>query len=274
MPYAEVGGGRWHYQVRGEGPPLLGIMGWGMDQRFWAAQIPAVITTHSFITFDGAGVGRSSGRSPASIAAMASGVVELLDRLDVGATVVFGVSMGGAVAQRMALDHPERVSALVLGVTWARPIEFMRRQCEVARVIIEAGGPEALVQATLVWMFTPAFFEVGGAVVDQMLRAFFAETGPDLTPSEVLLSQLDAIAAHDTLAELGRVSCPTLVFGGRQDMMVPFFASEEIAAAIPGAQLAAFETGHALMVEEMDAINGRIARFLEELVAPSTERRE
>ena len=265
MPLAELGDVTLHYKERGEGDPVIGVMGFALDQRFWATQIPAVIGTHRFITFDNRGLGRSTGVSPTSIEEMADDTVRLLDHLGIEKTVVFGVSMGGAIAQRVALAHPDRLNGLILGVTWARPIEFMRRQASLARDIISARGSEGLLEAALLWMFTPEFFEMGRDVIDRMVASFFVETGPDATSPEALLAQLDAIEKHDTLAELGEISCPTLVMGGRRDMMVPAFASEEIARAIPGAELTMFETGHGCLVEEMEAFNARVAQFLASL---------
>ena len=266
MPTADLGDVRIHYQRRGEGPPVLGIMGFGLDQRFWAGQIPVVTATHSFVTFDNRGLGRSSGGTPpASISDMAGDAVGLLDHLGIEDAVVFGVSMGGAIAQRIALDHPRRVSALILGMTWARPIEFMRRQHGAVEVLLRAGAPETFIDATLVRMFTPLFFELGRDSIDRMMASFFATGAPELADREVLLAQLDAIDKHDCLFELGTISVPTLVLGGRADTMVPFFASEEIAAAIPGAELVAFDTGHACMVEEMPEFNERVSEFLKRL---------
>lgn len=267
MPLARMGEADIHYRVHGEPsrPPVLGIMGFGLDQRFWAAQIPAVTQTHSFITFDNRGVGRSTGDPPVTIDGMAADAVHLLDHLGIDQAVIFGASMGGAVAQRLAIDRPERVSALVLAVTWARPIEFMRRQHHLSRLLIEAGGPEALVEAGLVRMFTPRFFEMGADAIDRMLQAFEMTDKGDVATSEALLAQLDAIDKHDALGELRKVSVPTLVAAGRQDMMAPHFASEEIASAIPGAQFIEFETGHGLMFEEMQRFNDALSEFLASL---------
>lgn len=262
---AEVGDGRLHYQSRGEGPPLLGVMGFALDQRYWASQIPAIVPSHRFITFDNRGVGRSTGTPPISVEEMAADAVALLDHLELERAVVFGLSMGGAVAQRIVLDHPERVSALILGVTWARPIDFMRRQTELARVILKAGGLETFAQVTMVRMFTPKFFESAGEALDRMVAALFAESAPDAAGPEVLEAQLDAVDKHDVFGRLGEISVPTLVLGGKMDMMVPGFGSEEMAAAIPGAELVMFETGHGCMIEEMDAFNGRVAAFLSSL---------
>ena len=254
-----------HYQRRGEGAPLLGIMGFGLDQRYWASQIPVVTETHEFITFDNRGVGRS--RRPGaplitSIEDMVDDTLALLDHLQVDDCIVYGTSMGGAIAQHLALEHPERVSGLILAVTWARPIEFMRRQHLLARALIQSSGPELLVESTLVRMFTPAFFEMGAEVLDQMVKALMAETGPDLPSPEVLLAQIDAADKHDVLDRIPSIEVPTLVIGARNDMMVPYLGSEEIAAAIPGAEFVTLETGHGCMIEEMPAYNAAVQSWL------------
>lgn len=242
-------------------------MGFGLDQRFWASQIPIVTETHEFITFDNRGVGRSRGSSPlvTTTEDMADDTNRLLEAVEIDNCVVFGISMGGAIAQHLALEHPDRVAALVLGVTWARPIEFMRRQHVLARALIQAGGPEMLVESALVRMFTPMFFEMGAEVLDQMVKAFMAETGPEVPSSEVLLAQMEAIDKHDVLDRLGDIGVPTLVIGARNDMMVPYLGSVEIAGAIPGAELVTLETGHGCMIEEMPAFNAGLQSFLSKL---------
>ena len=266
MPLADLGDVQLYHQVRGDGPPLLGVMGFALDQRYWASVIPAITKTHSFIAFDNRGIGRSTGGPPTTIDQMADDAIRLLDHLGIDKTVLFGVSMGGAVAQRLILDHPDRVSALILAITWARPIEFMRRQHEVARKLLQFEGAATVVNASLVRMFTPKFFEVGRETVDQMVAAFFADSAPDPATDDVLHGQLDAIDKHDTLHELHKVSVPSLVLGAKMDQMVPGFASEEIAAAIPRAELVMFETGHGCMVEEMEAFNAAVSGFLAKLV--------
>jgi aminoacrylate hydrolase len=261
MPYADLGDVTIHYERRAQGPPVLGVMGFALDARYWAPQTPAVTSQNEFITFDNRGIGRSTGAPPSTIDEMANDAVRLLDALEIEKTIVFGVSMGGAISQRIVLDHPDRVSALILAVTWARPIEFMRRQDELAKIVIENAGSQGLIEASLVRMFTPDFFEVGNEMVDQMVKAFMAD--PDAMPDrEILLAQIDAIGKHDTLSELPQVSCPTLVLGGKMDQMVPYLGSKEIAEAIPNAEFVSFETGHGCMVEEMEPFNAKVSEFL------------
>jgi aminoacrylate hydrolase len=262
MPLADLGDIQLNYQIHGDGPPVLGIMGFALDQRYWATTTPAVAQTHSFITFDNRGTGGSSKIPASSIDQMADDAFRLLEFLKIDKAVVFGVSMGGTIAQRFALDHPDRLSALILGITWGRPIEFMRRQHEVARKILAAGGPSDLVEISMLRMFTPRFFEVGQDAIDRMLRSFFVDDVDEDMEGEVLKAQLDALDKHDVLNDLTTISVPTLVFGGKMDMMVPGFASDELANAIPGAELTMFETGHGCMVEEMQAVNERVSRFL------------
>ncbi|MGH2757672.1 MAG: alpha/beta fold hydrolase [Actinomycetota bacterium] len=264
MPMADLGDIKIHYSVNGEGPPVLGIMGFSLDKRFWSITAPAIVSTHRFITFDNRGVGYSTGPVVGTVDEMANDTIRLMDHLELEDAIVFGVSMGGTIAQRIALDHPERVTALILAVTWSRPIEYMRRNHELAQELTSVSGAEGLLQASLLRMFTPRFFEVGREAIDQMVASLDAPGGPEATSVEVLAGQLAAIDKFDALGELPQIDCPTLVLGGKMDMMVPGFASEEIAAAIPGADLKMFETGHGCMVEEMEAFNQAVAGFLHE----------
>ncbi|MEA2487612.1 MAG: hypothetical protein QOF16_1266 [Actinomycetota bacterium] len=268
MPTADLGDSQLFYREAGEGDPVLGIMGYSLDSRFWAGQVPAVTKSHRFITFDNRSIGRSTGAPPTTIDEMANDALRLLDHLGIEKTAVFGVSMGGTIAQRLTLDHPDRVSALILGVTWARPIEFMRRQHAVARSFLDSdGSSQELLEMTMLRMFTPRFFEVGKEAIDQIIAAFTsAPGGPGIPSQDSLRGQLDAMDKHDTLADLSKVGCPTLVLGGKMDMLVPYFAAEEIAAGIPGAKLVTFETGHGCMVEEMDAFNAAVSNFLASVV--------
>jgi aminoacrylate hydrolase len=265
MPFAELADAAIHYKVRGEGFPVLGIMGFGLDQRFWAGQIPVVTEHHRFITFDNRGTGTSTGAPAGRLEDLAGDALGVLDRLEVERAIVMGVSMGGAIAQHVALTAPDRVAALVLGMTWARPIEFMRRQHELGRIIIKGAGSQGLIESSIVRMFTPRFFEIGREAIDRMLLSMSADGAPMLASEDVLLAQLDALDMHNTIDRLGEIRCPTLVIGGEMDVLVPYFASEEIAGAIPGAQLVTLHTGHALMIEEMDAFNRALTAFLDSL---------
>lgn len=270
MPLADLGDVQLFYRTRGEGPPVLGVMGFGADHRLWAPQIQAVAETNTFIYFDNRGIGRSSGDGASTIDVMADDAYRLLRHLGIERCVVFGISMGGAIAQRLVLDHPEIAKALILAETFARPIEFMRRQHDLSRNLLRSGFPErAFIEGTMLRMFTPRFFEIGKDAIDQVVTAFLADDSAGETRIETMLAHLDALDKHDTLEELSTISCPTLVTGSKQDQMVPGFAAEEIAAAIPGAELVMFETGHGAPFEEMTEFNAAVTRFLASVDAVS-----
>lgn len=267
MPVADLGDVRLNHSDFGEGPPVVGIMGFSLDKSFWSPQVPAVTGAgRRFITFDNRGIGRSQGTLISTVDEMANDTVRLMDHLDIEKAVLFGVSMGGTIAQRLTLDHPDRVEALILAVTWSRPIEYMRRQHDVTRQVLDT-VPEVLLEASMMKMFSPRFFELGRETIDQIIRSFSRDGGPDERALSVLKGQLDAMDKFDVLGELGTITVPTLVLGGRMDMMAPGFASEEIAAAIPGAELRMFETGHGCMVEEMGEFNAAVTGFLKSLPA-------
>ena len=267
MPIADLGDIQLNFSEFGDGPPVLGIMGFSLDKTFWSPQVPAVTAAkRRFITFDNRGIARSTGPLVSTVDEMANDTLRLMDHLEIEKACVFGISMGGTIAQRLTLDHPERVEALILGVTWGRPIEYMRRQHEVTRRILEV-APEELLEASLLKMFSPRFFEMGRETIDQIIKSFEREGGPDDHAVAVLRAQLDALDKFDAIDELPHITCPTLVLGGKIDMIVPGFGSEEVAAAIPGAQLRMFATGHGCMVEEMTEFNAAVTGFLESLPA-------
>ena len=268
MPLADLGDIRLFYKDQGDGPPVVGIMGFMLDHRFWAAQASTITRHHRFITFDNRGIGRSSRHVASSSEEMADDTIRLMDHLGVEKAIVFGVSMGGTIAQRLVVAHPDRVSGLILAATCARPNEFMLRRHALARLLAEQWGPQRLFEASLLFFFTPRFFEAGREVIDRIYDSVDPE-GAAL-PAETVLGQLDVVEKHDALADLPHITCPTLVMGAKMDFMVPYFASEEIAAAIPGAELVTFESGHAFMIEEMEPFNRRVAQFLETLRQPVT----
>lgn len=269
MPIADLGDIKLSHSRFGEGPPVVGIMGFSLDKSFWAPQVPAVTSAgRTFITFDNRGIRRSEGPVISTIDEMANDTLRLIDHLEIERAVLFGVSMGGTIAQRLTLDHPDRIEALILGVTWARPIEYMRRQHDVTRAVL-AAAPDLLLEASLLKMFSPRFFEMGRETIDQIVKAYARDGGPDEQAIAVLRAQLDALDKFDALSELSSIEVPTLVLGGVLDMIVPGFASEEIAAAIPGAELKMFETGHGCMVEEMAEFNSAVTTFIEGLEARS-----
>ena len=120
MPTIEANGQTIYYEVHGEGEPLLCVMGLAADTLAWTLQVPAFSERHRTVIFDNRDVGRSSQATGSyEIADMAQDALALADALELDSFHLLGVSMGGAIAQEIALAAPERIRTLTLAVTWA-----------------------------------------------------------------------------------------------------------------------------------------------------------
>lgn len=258
MPIARAGDADIHYEVQGEGDPLLMIMGFLSDSSMWILQTPVFSTQYKVITFDNRGVGGSSSPpGPYTMEQMAADALAVLDDAGIESAHVLGISMGSAIAQHVALKAPERVRSLVLAATWSRPNTWLERLSATGEMLAHT-SPEAFIRSTLLWLFTPKFVLQQPelmATVEQMMMSLHP-------PVEAFVNQVAAVRNHDTLDLLRSVAVPTLVLGARRDVMVPPELGEETAAAIPGAEFSLLDGGHAFSAENVQDFNAAILEFL------------
>ena len=255
MPSVGADGAEIYYESTGSGDPVLLIMGLGADSRGWAMQTSAFAERHRVITFDNRGVGKSSvPPGPYDTKEMARDALAVLDAEGVEKAHVLGVSLGGTIAQWLAITAPERVRSLALGSTWAGPSEWRSRLRRMQLGILEREGVEALVRARVLFIFSPPFF-MHTAFMD-LAEKTMAETALD-----GYLHQLDAAEFHDARARLGEIEIPTLVLTGRRDILVPPELSYEVASLIPGAETEVLETAHAIQLEEAARFNECVLAF-------------
>jgi len=272
MPYVHTSDGlRIRYDVRGRrgAEPLLLIQGLGTDSRGWALQRRALSRRHLVITFDNRGVGRSDKPLDGyDIERMALDAVEVLDAVDVDRAHVMGASMGGIIAQVLAVRYPERVRSLVLACTacrhqpWRR--ELLAEWAETART----RGMRAWARENLRWIVGPRSLRRFGAGFGLLAPVFVS------APAHAFAGQIEAILAvdDDTRLELPAIAVPTLVIVGSQDTLTPQADAEELAELIAGAELAVVRGGaHGFMVEASAAFNRAVARFLERVAADELE---
>jgi pimeloyl-ACP methyl ester carboxylesterase len=259
MPTIRSGDADIFYESSGEGDPLLLIMGLGTDSKAWVLQVPEFSKTHRVIVYDNRGVGRSSTPAgPYSTAQMAADALAVLDATSVERAHVLGVSLGGAIAQHLALKAPERVRSMVLASTWAGPSEWRSRLREMQLGIISGGGREALVRSRMLFVFAPPLFETATKfirLVEQRMLEDSASLGG-------YLLHLDAAEGHDLRDRLGEIRTPTHVVTGRRDILVPFELSQEVASLIPGASFHLFDAGHALQAETAVEFNASVLEFI------------
>jgi pimeloyl-ACP methyl ester carboxylesterase len=249
MPHVVANGVHLWVEEEGSGPPLLLIMGLGASLDSWFGQRHAFGIRHRVIMFDHRGVGRSACPPPPwTIADMAADAIGVLDALGIASAPVLGVSMGGMIAQEMAIGWPERVERLVVAMSFARP-EALRRTLLLHRRWARLQGADSFDEsvANLAWLVSPQSLNDPArmAAVLEVLRGL-----PPL-PAESYAHQIDAIIEHDTLGRLGSVRAPTLVLAAPDDVLTPVFLNQEIAAAIPGAELRILASGsHAVLLED------------------------
>ena len=263
LSFIEVDGHLLRVSIRGEGPPLLLVMGLGGNIEMWGP-LESGLNQRGIqtIAYDASGTGHSPTRLvPRRMAGLARQAARLLDALGHPQADVLGVSFGGAVAQELALGHPHRVRRLVLAST----------TCGLGGV---PGNPLALtLLATPLRYYSPAFLRlVAGALY-----------GPTVTPRDELLraqtearharpptlwgyaSQLVAGAGWTSLPWLGRITAPALVLAGDRDPIVPPRNARILAGRIPDARLELIAgAGHLLVLDQPERCAELVAGFLGE----------
>jgi pimeloyl-ACP methyl ester carboxylesterase len=277
MPHASQGGVSIHYVEHGRGDPVLLLMGLGGDHLWWERQIPAFSARHRTVLIDNRGMGASDKpEGKYTTAMMAEDARAVLDRLDIARTHVVGLSMGGMIAQELALAHPERVASLTLAATYARRSSGIERSAEQAAT--QAGAP-----SPLSLMKDDAKVDLRGVDVKQMfkflmslvvspdfikrekdwLKANFARSEVAGTTLDHFQAQVHAVLKHDTVSRLPSLRVPTLVLTGDSDLLVPPHHSDELASLIPGARLHKVPGGtHGFNVEMVEAFNTTVLDFI------------
>jgi 3-oxoadipate enol-lactonase len=248
--WANVNGARLHYERRGAGEPMLWITGFTISSDVFNAVLPLYEGRFDCVLYDNRGAGRSRGRPGlTSMAELAADAAGLLDRLGIESAHVHGLSMGGMVAQELALGHPDRLRTLALGCTYpGGPGAQLMAPDDARRLFGAMGSGDRELALRAMWEInvSPGFAAEGGRF--DVFRAM-ATSAPVAVPVVVLQSQ--AVVAHDASARLADITAPTLVVHGTVDRMLPVANAELLAAAIPGARLELLEdVGHLFWWEQ------------------------
>lgn len=251
-----------HYVEAGAGDPLVLIMGFGGDHTAWGFQIRAFAERYRVIAFDNRGAGQTDAPDhPYTIRMMADDTAGLMAALGIERAHVLGVSMGGMIAQELALNHPHRVRSLHLGCTLARPDGYSHARAAAWTQVRTTLSREAALRVIALWLFAPLTYNERPEFVETLLQNALANPYPQSLTG--FLRQRDAIATHDTLERLGAIRCPTLVTVAEDDILVPPRFSRELAQRIPGATLTIVErAGHAYFWERPDVFNAMCLEFL------------
>ena len=248
-----------HYDVQGEGPWLILAHALATDLTLWNDQMAALTARCRVLRFDSRGHGRSSAPDmPYDFAVLAADALGLMDALNVERAHFCGISLGGMVAQHVALAAPARIDKLVLvSTTSGYPLEARALWAERIAAV-RANGIEPLVGPTLERWFTAPFRETNPAAlarIGALIRA---------TPVEGYIGSGQAIAGLDTTDRLAQLRCPTLVIVGAADAGTPPGMGRRIADQVSGARFESIAAAsHLCNVEQPAAFNRLLANFLD-----------
>lgn len=262
MQTTNVPGFRMEYETHGGGPPLLLINGLGSDRSEWLFQLPEFSTRFLVITFDNRGAGGSDAPpGPYSTPQMADDAAALLAHLGAGRAHVLGVSLGGMIAQEVALRHPERVDRLVLACTTPGGEGSLRPTAEVlwSFALSPGGDLEEAVRRVVPLLYTEKYRRDHPREIEEFVKRRLAR--PVSAQSHAW--QFAAAVGHAAWDRLGEIRAPTLVITGDADRVVPPENSRRIARRIPGAKLVVLPGApHRLFAENAEGFNREVVSFL------------
>ena len=261
MPFARRPDARIWWDQSGTGDPILLIMGHAYGAGMWHRAVPELAASYRVIRFDNRGVGCSSDPpGPYPVQLMAEDALAVLDAASAASAHVYGVSLGGAIALQLALDHPGRVRSLILGCT-AASAEGVPRGALVTRVrsLLPAAALNRMAWKLLYGPGTPA----GRRAEDQQIVRRTRCSGRGRR------GQLTGAASFDATGRLAEIRIPALVMHGAQDRIVPAASAQRLADGIAGARLVMFPgAGHAYITDVARTANQQVLHFLAGIPGP------
>jgi len=262
MPKADIGDCEIFYERHGAGPTVLLVPGLGGTGDYWNPQIGAFAERYEVIVHDHRGTGQSTkSLITYSVEQMASDCLALMDALQIMSAHVVGHSTGGAMAQIIASEKPERLKSAVYYASWTRADAQFRLCFYMRKSILESQGPPGFARTTPLFLFPPWYNRDHG----EAMEAGEATLIPKLPPSEIIASRIEAILAFDRTHQLSRMSVPGLVVCAKDDILTPPYFSQELATGMPNARLEMLDDGgHACSITRPERFNEVVLKFLDE----------
>lgn len=264
MPFTNASGFRMYYEEHGFGFPLLLINGLGSDHVEWLQQTPVFSRHFRTIVFDNRGAGDSEAPDgPYSTGQMADDAAALLTAIGVGRAHVLGASLGGMIAQELALRHADRVGRLVLACTSPGGEGSVRPSPVALSAFVRTadGDRESELRRMIPYLYSERCCRERPGEIEEFIARRLSRPG---SPAGYA-AQLAAAVGHSAWERLGVIGASTLVIAGGDDRLVPPVNSERIAKRIPGAKLVLLPGApHRLFAEDPEAFNREVLAFLAE----------
>jgi proline-specific peptidase len=277
MPKAKVNDVHMYYEVEGEGFPLMMINGLGGNMEGWNPRLVEGLSKHfELVLFDNRGAGRTDlSKRKYTMRLFADDTAGLMNALGISRAHILGISMGGMIAQELAINYPQKVSKLILCSTMSQP-----RFSKMGSRVLEAMSQSSIEELTKLILSFPFTRDYPRDLLKQNPVVVFGQTSefvkenPDLaklllqqgtkhpTSQEGFKYQYDAVLGFNTQARLPQIKVPTLVLHGKKDRLIPPENGSILAKAIPNAKLVFFEKSAHVVAEEMEEVLKVITEFL------------
>jgi pimeloyl-ACP methyl ester carboxylesterase len=261
MAFVENQEAKIYWDEQGQGEPVLLIMGLAYPSQMWYRTRPLLASCYRTLAFDNRGIGRSEvPLGPYPIALMASDAAAVLDADGIESAHVFGVSMGGMIAQELALRYPARVRSLILGCTAAGGPTAVRAEPEAIQMLMSRAKmtPEQAAEAAVPFIYHPT---TARARIDEDI----AIRRPWFPTAAGYAAQLQGILDWEAYSRLGQITAPTLVIHGESDRLIPPGNAKLIAGKIPGAKLVMIpRASHLFLTDQTEVSHHAILQFLNE----------
>src|SRR6516225_5374196 len=261
MPFVENQGAKIYWDEEGEGAPLLMIMGLGAASALWWRTRPVLASRYRTLAFDNRGVGRSDvPPGPYSMVVMASDAAAVLNAAGIERAHIFGLSMGGMIAQEFALQYPESIHSLILGCTAAGGPHAVQADSEVLQALFRRGlSPDEFAESMNPFIYHSSTSRER-TEEDMALRRQWYPTDSGF------MAQLQGIIGWEAYSRLPEIAAPTLVLHGDSDRLIPPANGDLIAKRIPGAKLVLIpHASHIFSTDQPATTHREVLKFLSSL---------
>lgn len=260
MPYTEANGINLYYEVHGEGYPVVLISGLGSQGQSWDTQVPIYSKHYKVVVFDNRGAGKSDKpKAPYTTEQMADDTAALMDVLSIERAHIVGKSMGGMIAQWLAIKYPERVDRIVMGCSSGSRDKVGNGILKMGREIASKVGLRAVWFMALHLGYSREYIEDN---IDRLNKASeLLKESPEAL--EGYIGQSIACEGHNTISELPKIKSPAFVMMGDSDLITAPARTRELSELIPKSELCVFsDVGHGFWRERQQEVDGLVLHFL------------
>ncbi|MFQ6111806.1 MAG: alpha/beta fold hydrolase [Nitrospinota bacterium] len=263
MALVNSGGVDIDYEVldsEARGIPVFFITGLNGVRSAWASQLEAFLKRGPIVLHDHRGTGKSAKPLGVySVENMAEDVVAIMDDAGIEKAHFVGSSTGGAICQVLCIDHAERVQSACICSSWPKADNYFIRQFTMRKRMLQEMGVEATTRMAAISLYEAKYLNDNYDAIQKQEDELLANA----PPTDVMVERIECIMRHDQLGRLGQIRVPVLVAVARDDVATPLYYSEQLAEAIPGAELKVFERGgHFVYICRTEEFNEAILDFI------------